>query len=75
LLEDHARTDALRRTLAGVSDRRLASDLLFLEAWLIKPAHGAAIALRVGQIRRANRELVAAISTELARVPHDQRIA
>jgi len=72
VLEQHARTEALRRTLTGVTDHRLASDLLFLEAWLIHPAHGAAMALRVGQLKRANPQLVADIDGEISalRRPH-----
>jgi hypothetical protein len=76
VLEQHARTETLRRTLATISDHRLASDLLFLEAWLIKPAHGPAMALRVGQLRRANPQLVADINHELTalrRLQYNQR--
>ncbi len=62
---DVARTAALKRALETARDWRTAADLLFLEAWLMEPAPGAAAALRVGQIRRANPELAAEISAEL----------
>lgn len=59
------RTDALRRALASCPDA-VAADLRFLEAWEAEPLPGAGIALRVGQIRRANPDLAAAIRAELA---------
>lgn len=61
-----ARTAALRRALDLVRDRTSAADLLFIEAWLMDPAPGAAAALRVVQIRRANPTLVAEINAEIA---------
>jgi hypothetical protein len=62
------RTEAVRRALRTYHDERSAWDLLFLEAWEIDPSPGAAAALRVGQIRRANPELAAAVRAEVASV-------
>jgi len=59
-------TNAVRRALRSVSDERAAMDLLFLEAWERQPLPGAAAALRVGQIRRANPELAAEVRAEIA---------
>ncbi len=59
------RTDALRRALAATCETA-ADDLRFLEAWEADPRPGAGVALRVGQIRRANPDLAAAIRAELA---------
>ena len=61
------KTDALRRALAASSDS-VAADLHFLEAWEADPRPGAGVALRVGQIRRANPDLAAAIRAELAAI-------
>jgi hypothetical protein len=61
------RTEAVRRALRTFSDERSAWDLLFLEAWEMEPAPGAAAALRVGQIRRANPELAAEVRAEIDR--------
>jgi hypothetical protein len=60
------RTEAVRRALTNCQDDRSAWDLLFLEAWELDPSPGAAAALRVGQIRRANPELAAAVRAEVA---------
>ena len=60
------RTEAVRRALRDCRDERSAWDLLFLEAWEMQPSPGAAAALRVGQIRRANPELAAAVRAEIA---------
>jgi hypothetical protein len=60
------RTAALRRVLESVRDGNAIEDLLYLEAWEREPAPGAAAALRVGQIRRANPGLAAEIRAELA---------
>jgi hypothetical protein len=60
------RTEAVRRALRNYPDERSAWDLLFLEAWEIEPSPGAAAALRVGQIRRANPELAAEVRAEVA---------
>ncbi len=62
------RTEAVRRALLTYRDERSAWDLLFLEAWELEPSPGAAAALRVGQIRRANPELAAAVRAEIASV-------
>jgi hypothetical protein len=62
------RTEAVRRALRTYHDERSAWDLLFLEAWEIEPSPGAAAALRVGQIRRANPELAAEVRAEIAGV-------
>jgi hypothetical protein len=58
-------TNALRRALAAIQDDNLMADLLFLERWEICPIPGAASALRVSQLRRANPELAAAIRAEV----------
>jgi hypothetical protein len=62
------RTAALRRALL---DRRpgpgAADDLLFLEAWELRPTGDMADVLRVRQLRRANPDLAAAIKEELTR--------
>jgi hypothetical protein len=60
-------TATLRGVLPAVRDRASADDLLFLEHWEMCPLPGAAAALRVSQIRRANPRLAAAIRAELAR--------
>lgn len=60
-------TDALRRALDQVSDPPFVADLMFLEAWERDPKWGSGFALRVGQIRRANPVLAAAIRAEVAR--------
>ncbi len=60
------RTEAVRRALRSFHDERSTWDLLFLEAWELEPAPGAAAALRVGQIRRANPELAAEVRAEIA---------
>ncbi len=58
-------TDAVRRALAGVKDSRVADDLLFLEAWEIRPSSHLGTTLRASQIRRANPALAAEIDAEL----------
>ena len=60
------RTAVLRGVLPAVRDRASADDLLFLERWEMSPLPGAAAALRISQIRRANPRLAAAIRAELA---------
>ena len=62
-----AMTDALRQALDQVSDPPVVADLLFLEAWERDPQWGSGFALRIGQIRRANPKLAAAIRAEVAR--------
>ena len=60
-------TEALRQALGQVSDLPSVRDLMFLESWERDPQWGSGFALRVGQIRRANPELAAAIRAEIAR--------
>ena len=60
-------TAALRLALPGIRDDGWAEDLLFLERWEMAPMPGAAAALRVQQLRRANPELAAAIRAEIGR--------
>ncbi len=60
-------TNALRRVWPEVRDDATAADFLFLERWEINPSPGAAAALRVVQIRRANPALAAEIRAELRR--------
>jgi hypothetical protein len=60
------RTEAIRRAMQTYRDERSAWDLLFLEAWEMEPLPGAAAALRVAQIRRANPELAAEVRAEIA---------
>ncbi len=62
------RTEAVRRAMRAYQDERSAWDLLFLEAWELDPSPGAAAALRVAQIRRANPELAAEVRAEIARL-------
>jgi hypothetical protein len=59
-------TSAVRRALATVRDHTILADLLFLERWEMAPVAGAAAALRIVQIRRANPELAAAVRAEVA---------
>ena len=61
-------TEAVRDALAGRRDAGALSDLLFLERWELAPIPGAAAALRVSQIRRANPTLAAAVRAEIAAV-------
>ena len=58
-------TEAVRRALRDVKDSVTAADLLFLEAWEIKPTPNLGSTLRASQIRRANPALTAAINAEL----------
>jgi hypothetical protein len=58
-------TAAVRRVLDTINDHAVTADLLFLERWEMTPMPGAAAALRVGQIRRANPALAAEIRAEL----------
>jgi hypothetical protein len=59
-------TQAVRRMLDIGGDRSEIDDFLFLERWEHTPMHGAATALRISQIRRANPVLAAAVRAELA---------
>jgi hypothetical protein len=61
-------TTAARSALHGVGNQAMLADLLFLERWEMAPVHGAAAALRVSQIRRANPELAAAVRAEISKV-------
>ncbi len=62
-----AQTQALRELLSqGLPDAAIA-DLIYLEAWERDPAPGVAAARRIGQIRRAQPALAAAIRRELSR--------
>jgi hypothetical protein len=58
-------TVAGRRAIVELGGAAAAADVLFVERWEISPTPGAAAALRFGQIRRANPDLVAAIRAEL----------
>jgi hypothetical protein len=62
-----AQTEALQRAMQAVRDHASANDLLFLERWEMHPLPGAAAALRIGQIRRANPALAAEIRAEVSR--------
>lgn len=59
-------TLAVQRALDDVRDTSIIADLLFLERWEMTPMPGAAAALRMVQIRRANPELAAAVRAEVA---------
>lgn len=59
-------TNAVRRALGDGHEASTLSDYLFLERWELSPSPGAASALRVTQIRRANPALAAAVRAELA---------
>jgi hypothetical protein len=58
-------TQAVRRALDVARDPNMVNDLLFLEAWELKPSTNLGLTLRAGQIRRANPELAAEIHAEL----------
>lgn len=62
-------TQAVRRALQGVRDSVTEDDLLFLEAWEIRPSPLLGVTLRAGQIRRANPALAAEIDAELKARP------
>ena len=62
-------TATIRQALDHVHDRSVIADLLFLERWEMAPSPGAAAALRMVQIRRANPALAAAVRAELAAAP------
>jgi hypothetical protein len=65
-IEVGAQTEALRRVLAQPLPSSAVADYLFLEAWERDPSDKPGVALRVGQIRRANPSLAAAIRAELS---------
>jgi hypothetical protein len=58
-------TKALRRALAEPLPSSAVADYLFLEAWERAPSDNAGVALRIGQIRRANPVLAAEIRAEI----------
>ena len=58
-------TRAVSRALQVAADPRTREDLLFLEAWELRPAPDLGTTLRANQIRRANPELAKAIEREL----------
>ncbi len=58
-------TLAVREALNGINDLQVEADLLFLEAWEMKPSSHLGATLRASQIRRANPLLAAAINAEL----------
>ena len=58
-------TRAVREALQKVKDSQAEADLLFLEAWEIRPSSHLGMTLRASQIRRANPILAAAIDAEL----------
>ncbi len=60
-------TAAARAALRGDRGRAMLAALLFLERWEMAPVPGAAAALGVSQIRRANPELAAAVRAEIMR--------
>ena len=62
-------TEAVRKALQSVHDSVTEADLLFLEAWEIRPTSHLGTTLRASQIRRANRALTAAINAELKAKP------
>ena len=61
-------TAAVRLALGTMREASVMADYLFLERWELQPSPGAASALRVTQIRRANPALAAAVRAELAAV-------
>ena len=58
-------TQTVRRLLAAGLPDSAAADLIFLECWECDPVPGLAAVRRVGQIRRAQPDVAAAIRTEL----------
>lgn len=58
-------TMAVRQALQGISNSVIEEDLLFLEAWEMRPSGHLGVTLRASQIRRANPGLAAAIDAEL----------
>jgi hypothetical protein len=58
-------TDAVRRIFASPLSSSAMADYLFLEAWERDPSDRPGVALRIGQIRRANPALAAAVRTEI----------
>ncbi len=62
-------TEAVRKALEWVGHDSAAADLLFLEAWEMRPTANLGSALRASQIRRANPLLAAEIGKELKAKP------
>jgi hypothetical protein len=58
-------TQAVRKALQGVNNSAQEADLLFLEAWEMRPEPLLGATLRASQIRRANPDLAAEIDREL----------
>ena len=68
-------TLAVRQALQGVNDSVTEADLLFLEAWEIRPSPHLGMTLRASQIRRANPLLAAEIDAELRATVRASEIA
>ncbi len=58
-------TLAVRQALRRINNSQIEADLLFLEAWEMRPSSHLGVTLRASQIRRANPDLAAAIDAEL----------
>ena len=58
-------TRAVRKALQDATNSGKEADLLFLEAWEMRPAPLLGTTLRASQIRRANPDLAAEIDAEL----------
>ncbi len=58
-------TQAVRKALQDANNSAKAADLLFLEAWEMRPEPLLGATLRASQIRRANPDLAAEIDAEL----------
>lgn len=58
-------TQAVRKALQDANNYAKAADLLFLEAWEMRPEPLLGATLRASQIRRANPDLAAEIDAEL----------
>jgi hypothetical protein len=62
-------TLAVREALRNANNSKIEEDLLFLEAWEIRPSSHLGVTLKASQIRRANPGLAAAIDAELKASP------
>jgi hypothetical protein len=58
-------TQAVRQALEAAKNSQIEDDLLFLEAWEMRPSSHLGVTLKASQIRRANPGLAAAIDAEL----------
>ncbi len=67
-MQHFPQTQAVRRALENTRDSSVMADLMFLECWETNAMPGAAAALRVTQIRRANPLLAAAVHAEISAV-------